>query len=412
MRNIILSEYSLKLKPLYGPFHREMLNLGWITETIKSSQRTGYFMLQSADSIEFIHSLDGRFANLPQDFEVLSFYGTLENFIINTFELYEHHRIPLYSEKPLWINLDSISFNVREFFNKLVDFETTGFVLIENRVKLQKGYLLLQHGMVVSANYTGLTGEPAMKSVIDDMMHDVCNLRIYELPEELIAFLLSEIEFAGVLSEFSPEIAKNVKGNLLVVSVSPEKYGYSLWQGGEEIFNEGFEEAPFYEFYVAPLLSLEHTPFDISALTEEDSQIKVVTYDPDNPILYFCPACWSVISAEDKECPQCKYDLTEFHNLPYEYKLIMGLEHPVKEMKINVISTVGKKNLEAALPHLEVMIAKESDPIVLMEIVDTLSRMTSHEAVRLLRIMAQHRYAVVRSRANVYLQKRLKNVER
>ncbi|MCY0866377.1 MAG: HEAT repeat domain-containing protein [Aquificaceae bacterium] len=146
-------------------------------------------------------------------------------------------------------------------------------------------------------------------------------------------------------------------------------------------------------------------------MIEEKATLKVVKYDPNHPVLYFCPACWSVISREDVVCPNCGYDLKEFHNLPYEYKLIMALEHPVKEMKRNVIYTIGKKDLEMAIPHLEVMISKETDPIILMEIADALSRMTSPQAIGLLRALSQHRYPVVRSRAMLHLQKRLRSLD-
>lgn len=179
---------------------------------------------------------------------------------------------------------------------------------------------------------------------------------------------------------------------------------------GEEVYSEGFEEdSPFYELYVVSFGNTNVEPIDVLSIIEEKNKLKVVKYDPEHPILYFCPACWSVVSKDDKVCPNCGYDLTEFHNLPYEYKLIMALEHPVKDMKRNVIYTVGRKDLEMALPHLEIMINRETDPIILMEIADALSRMSSPEAVRLLRELAKHRYPVVRSRANMHLHKRLRN---
>ncbi len=409
MQKLLLANQSLKLKPLYGPFHRNMLNLSWLLESIRSSLRSGYFMFQSLGELQFLPALDGKpEGDLPQDFDLVSFYQSTENFLIHAFGLYEKHRIPLYSERPLWVNLESISFNIREFFKKLLDFEVTGYMLVENRVKLTRAVVLLQKGMVMKIDYADLSGSDALKSLIEDLSKDVCLLRVYELSEEILSIMLSEPELAGVYEDWEAVPIKKLGAVALLVSVSAEKYGYKVYLQGEEVYSEGFEEeAPFYELFVvgAPISE----PLDVLSMIEEGNKLRIVKYDPEHPVLYFCPACWSVISKDDKVCPNCGYDLTEFHNLPYEYKLIMALEHPVKDMKKNVIYTIGRKDLEIAMPHLELMISRETDPIILMEIADALSRMSSPEAIRLLRELTQHRYPVVRSRALMHLQRKLKN---
>jgi len=122
-------------------------------------------------------------------------------------------------------------------------------------------------------------------------------------------------------------------------------------------------------------------------------------------ITYFCPACWKVISEEDIICPYCGYDLRDFQQMPYEYKLLMGLNHPVTEMRLNVIHVIGMKNLKEAIPQLENMINKETNPIVLMHIVDALARMSHPEALELLSKLALHRYSLVRSRAKQALER-------
>ncbi|MDW8097079.1 MAG: hypothetical protein RMI44_02980 [Aquificaceae bacterium] len=412
MQQLLLAECSLKLKPLYGPFHRDMLNFSWLLEAVKSSLRSGYFMFQSAEGLEFLPILEGKvLGEHTQKFELVSFFPTLENFVIHAFGLHEKHKLPLYSEKPLWINMESINFNIREFFKKLIDFETTGFMSIDNRVKLKKGYLLLQKGMVVKALYGEDKGEKALKELLEDLNKDICTIRVYELSEELLAFLLLDYELVGLYNNLQSVPVDKTQGTALVVSVSPEKYGYAVYVQGEEIYREGLEdEASFYELMVSSELFTDVEHLDPLLFIEEHKQLKILKHDPDNPILYFCPACWSVVEKEDKVCPACGYDLTEFHQLPYEYKLIMALEHPVKEMRKNVIYTVGRKDLEIALPHLELMASRETDPLILMEIADALSRMSSSEAMNLLRLLAQHQYPVVRSRANMHLQKKLRNV--
>ncbi len=409
MQKLLLANQSLRLKPLYGPFHRDMLNISWLLESIKSSLRNGYFMFQSLGELHFLPAFDGKpEGEFPQDFELVSFYQSTENFLIHAFDLYERHRLPLYSDRPLWVNLESINFNIREFFKKLLDFEVTGYMVVENRVKLVKGLLLLQKGIVMKVDYANLKGMDALKSLLEDLSKDVCILRVYELSEELLSIMLSEPELAGVYQDYEAVPLKSIRGTALLVSVSAEKYGYKVYLQGEEVYSEGFEEeAPFYELFVVGTPLSE--PLDVLSIIDEGNKLRVVKYDPEHPILYFCPACWSVISKDDKVCPNCGYDLTEFHNLPYEYKLIMALEHPVKDMKKNVIYTIGRKDLEIALPHFELMISRETDPLILMEIADALVRMSSPEAIRLLRELAQHRYPVVRSRALMHLQRKLKN---
>lgn len=413
MQKLLLANHSLRARPIYGPFHRDMLNLSWLLESIKSSLRSGYFMFQKLGDLYFVPAVDGKVeSEIPEDFELVSFYQSTENFLVHAFGLYEKHRLPIYSEKPFWVNLESINFNIREFFNKLVDFELTGYITVENRVKLVRGVLLIQRGMVLRVDYAGLESLEALKALLEDLTKDMCSIRVYELSEELLSVLLQDPELAGVYEDYQTIPIKNIRHTALVVSISPDRYGYRIYLQGEEVFTEGFEEnAPFYELLIAQSDNPAIEPLDVLSMMENKDRLQIVKYDPEHPILYFCPACWSVVSKDDKICPNCGYDLTEFHNLPYEYKLIMALEHPVKDMRKNVIYTIGRKDLEMAIPHMELMISKETDPLVLMEIADALSRMKSPEAIRLLRQLATHRYAVVRSRALMHLQKKLRDVQ-
>ncbi|MCW4573618.1 HEAT repeat-containing protein [Venenivibrio stagnispumantis] len=125
-------------------------------------------------------------------------------------------------------------------------------------------------------------------------------------------------------------------------------------------------------------------------------------------ITYFCPACWNVISQDDIICPYCGYDLRDFQQMPYERKLLMGLNHPVTEMKLNVLHVIGMKNLKEAIPYIENMINKETNPVVLMQIVDTLAMMSHPEALELLHKLTMHRYPTVSSKAKQALKKLLK----
>lgn len=411
MKELLLAEYSLKLRPLHGPFHRDFLNLPWLLEAIRSTLRSGFLLLQREDGLDFVPVISGVIkGEMPGNFEMISFYSTLENFVMDAFKLEEKRQIPLYSEKPIWVNLESIKFNLREFFRKLLDFEVTGYMVVENRVRLIKALLLLHKGQIMRVEYEGMYGINALKRLLDDMKREVCVIRVYEMPEDLLSLLLLDMEYSKTYENYEVPNAVDAGGVTLIVSVTPERYGYIAYAGGSEVFRNGFEEAPFYELFTSTLATPSAEPIDVFSLLAEGGNMRVMKYNPEHPIIYFCPACWSIISKDDSVCPNCGYDLKEFHNLPYEYKLIMALEHPMKDMRKNVIYTIGRKSLELALPHIELMISRETDPLVLMEIADALSRMSSPEATRLLRQLALHRYAVVRSRALMHLQRKLGDV--
>ncbi|RMH03117.1 MAG: zinc ribbon domain-containing protein [Aquificota bacterium] len=229
----------------------------------------------------------------------------------------------------------------------------------------------------------------------------------------VVEFLLSEPKLVSSFwqledaEEFLLEISKKHSNPALLVSVSLHDYGYRVYMDGEVIHQEAFdEEALVFEAYLISSFKKLNF-FNLEDYLPKNTTMKLAGKDPSLPIIYFCPACWSVISQEDTVCPMCGYDLTEFHKMPYEYKLLMGLEHPVLEMRLNVIHTVGAKDLKEAIPQLEHMVNRESNPILLMAIVDALARMSHPEAMELLRKLAHHRYPIVRSRAKGVLEKRI-----
>jgi hypothetical protein len=260
-----------------------------------------------------------------------------------------------------------------------------------------------------------LKGEEALKQIINSLSENVCLMNLYQLEDIVLSFLLSEPKVVSVswhledAQYFCQELSKSHVGlPILLVSVSMQDYGYRVFMDGYVIYQTSFdEEADVFEVYLVSQVKQFDilNPYDY---IEEGSKLKILKSNPGSTIIYFCPACWSVISEKDKVCPNCGYDLTDFHNMPYEYKLLMGLEHPVVEMRTNVIHTVGMKDLKLALPQLEHMINKESNPMVLMAIVDALGRMSHPEAIELLRKLSNHTYPIIRSRARYILGKKLR----
>jgi hypothetical protein len=403
-----------KAKPVFGPIHREAVNLSWILEIHSSSLQTGFYVFQSLEQTHFLPMVDGAlWGNLPEYFEMLSFYKSTKNFLIHNFQLPVSPDIPLCKGEPIWVNLESLSFNIKEFFGKLEHFATTGFVEVEDRVKREKGYIFLQNGLIVDAKIKQHRGEEALKQIINSLSENVCMINLYQLEDITLGFLLSDPKVVSVswnledAQDFCQELSRRHMGlPTLLVSVSMQDYGYRVFMDGYVIYQASFdEEADVFEVHLVSQIKQFDilNPYDY---IEEGSKIKILKSDDRSTIIYFCPACWSVISEKDKLCPNCGYDLTDFHNMPYEYKLLMGLEHPVVEMRINVIHTVGMKNLISALPQLEHMANKESNPMLLMAIVDALGRMSHPEAIELLRKLSNHTYPVIRSRARYMLDKK------
>jgi HEAT repeat protein len=66
------------------------------------------------------------------------------------------------------------------------------------------------------------------------------------------------------------------------------------------------------------------------------------------------------------------------------------------------------KDLKLAIPQFEHMINRESNPMVLMAIVDALGRMSHPEAIELLRKLSNHTYPIIRSRVRYILDKKLR----
>ncbi len=406
-------------KPTLGPLNREVVNITWIHEIHSSSMRSGIYIFQSLNSTHVEPILEGRLiGNLREDFDMFSFYRTTENLLIHFFNLEENLRLPLSRQKTVWINMESLGFNLLEFFRKLRDFETTGYIRIENRVKREVGYVFLQGGLIVDARLKDKKGSEAFEELFTSLTGDSCLFDLYELNPIVLNLLLSNLKLIGTLHtvEETEKFARKFSNAhsdafLFLVSVSLNDYGYKVYLGDKVLFVDSFDEkAPLFEVYAAKEIIKSFHFINPEDYGKEDSKLRILRADDQLPITYFCPACWSVISQKDVVCPNCGYNLNEFHNMPYEYKLIMALEHPIREMRLNVIHTIGKKDLAMALPHLEHMVRREADPIVLMALADALIKMSHPEALETLRILANHRYPVVRSRAKALLERKLSRI--
>ncbi|ADC64337.1 conserved hypothetical protein [Ferroglobus placidus DSM 10642] len=118
---------------------------------------------------------------------------------------------------------------------------------------------------------------------------------------------------------------------------------------------------------------------------------------------YFCPRCWSEFKEDFEFCPVCGYDLKNFDKLSYEEKLIVALKHPVSDYKINAIRLLAKLRSEKAVFEFERMI-EEEDTIIVLEIIEALSKIPTEKSLELLKRLAKSNSKVISKRAKEILK--------
>lgn len=118
---------------------------------------------------------------------------------------------------------------------------------------------------------------------------------------------------------------------------------------------------------------------------------------------YFCPSCWTEIDAAPRRCPACGADLTRFHELPYEDKLLLALRHPVMDYRLMAITTLGRRRSERAVPFLRALLESEDNVYLLREVVLALDCIGGPEAQAALLSAAGHPARLVRNLAQELL---------
>ncbi len=118
---------------------------------------------------------------------------------------------------------------------------------------------------------------------------------------------------------------------------------------------------------------------------------------------YFCPSCWREIDAAPQRCPACGADLTRFHALPYEDKLLRALRHPVLDHRLMAIVILGQRRSERAVPSLRAVLDSEDNVYVLREALRALARIGGPRAQAALQAATSHRARLVRELAQELL---------
>ncbi len=70
-------------------------------------------------------------------------------------------------------------------------------------------------------------------------------------------------------------------------------------------------------------------------------------------LTYYCPQCWTIITKEEKFCPNCGYEVRLFLESDYEEKLLAALHHTVPERRIMAAQILGIRKSQRALSEFQ-----------------------------------------------------------
>ena len=124
-------------------------------------------------------------------------------------------------------------------------------------------------------------------------------------------------------------------------------------------------------------------------------------------ITYYCPECWSEITGTDSHCPKCGFELAQYDALSFEKKLVLSLEHPILDMRLQAIHILGDLGSLAALPGLEKLLDTETKDIyALREALEALSKIQGTRSREILQKATQHPFPIIRQLAERLLENR------
>jgi HEAT repeat protein len=123
-------------------------------------------------------------------------------------------------------------------------------------------------------------------------------------------------------------------------------------------------------------------------------------------VTYFCPACWHEVDHEAARCSACGADLRGYADLSYEDKLLVALNHPVREYRMMAVQTLGRLRSQRAVPSFARLLETEVDYYLLRQVLDALARIGGPDAEALIRGATRHRSTLVRSVAEAVLMNR------
>jgi len=122
-------------------------------------------------------------------------------------------------------------------------------------------------------------------------------------------------------------------------------------------------------------------------------------------VTYYCPHCWTVINKDNKICPNCGYNISEFLKSGYEDKLLAALHHSVSERKIMAAQILGIKESQRALPEfLKIITSGETDYYFLRAVLLATAKINHPNREVILQKAAKHPSRMVSDLANDLLK--------
>ncbi len=95
---------------------------------------------------------------------------------------------------------------------------------------------------------------------------------------------------------------------------------------------------------------------------------------------FFCPVCWKEIKGNDRICPYCGADISDYENKDFEQKLINALRHPERETVQRAIYILGKlKSMKSVQPLIK-LFQQTNNTFLKIEILSTLNEIGIREA--------------------------------
>jgi hypothetical protein len=116
----------------------------------------------------------------------------------------------------------------------------------------------------------------------------------------------------------------------------------------------------------------------------------------------YCPACFALIDATIDRCPACGLDIARLGARDYRDKLLAALLHPLAEVRMRAIISIGwRRESEAAPLLVDCALRHPTDVVEGLQVVESLGAMRdSRPGEQALRTLtATHPARAVRSAA-------------
>jgi HEAT repeat protein len=121
-------------------------------------------------------------------------------------------------------------------------------------------------------------------------------------------------------------------------------------------------------------------------------------------VTFYCPVCWSEVSAQDQRCSHCGSDLNAADARPLIEKLCSALNHPEGETAVRAAWILGERRETEAVPDLIRAVETAADSFVVESAVEALGKIADRRAGACLKAAAEHGSARVRIAARKALR--------